>query len=139
MIPCFSARRVAEEVAFHGVTRSQQTDSAELRLPDRIGGGISNMDEWDLHGRFDLRRATMHGVRANQDAIGAATLESTGGIGHNFAQLIPVAADLQRFDLRKIDRQHQALRIVLAAKTAVHFLIDETVILDRGCPTHAAD
>ncbi len=97
------------------------------------------MQEGNRDGLLDRLAHLVHRVGGEDHELRAAAFELTCGAGHLRAERVPVARALVGFDGGEIDRQQQAARVVVAAKTRLRVAVEEPVILSGRFPTHAAD
>ena len=147
----FHHRLAGEETLFAGLTGLVHISGVEdhslpverLRDPHRVLVGpadrIGNVQEGDRHSRPDARCHLVHGVRAQQHALGAARLEATGSIFQDGRGVLPAAFVLGAFDGSEIDAVHQQRRRAQRPQPLPHMLVDQPIVFGAGFPAHPAD
>ena len=89
------------------------------------------MQKGNLAAGGDGIRYLVHGVGAQDNALGARLLEPDRGFGKDRPGAIPVAGGLTGFDVVKIDAvQHQAGG-VQPAQSRLHAFINQAIVRDR--------
>jgi hypothetical protein len=76
---------------------------------------------------------------AENQEIGAATLEAVRGSHQDFAGLVPAFFRLQARDGREIHGMEHDARRVQAAQPLAHRFIDHSIVMERRFPAHSAE
>ncbi len=81
----------------------------------------------------------VHGVGADQQALGAGGLQVAADVGEHGAGLVPGVGLLQADDAGEIDGPHHDVGRMQPAETDAHLLVDASVVHRGAFPAHAAD
>ncbi len=130
---------IAVEILFHGEAGADQADRGVARCLDDVGRGVGYMQERDADRGLDGGRHFMHGIRANDDAVGAGEFQGAGRRRQQLPGCMPIAGFLQQLHFVEIQAVEDDFGGVQAAEPLFDELIDLPVIRNRGFPAHAAD
>jgi hypothetical protein len=106
---------------------------------DTLRTGVELARERNLHGARNEIGQFVHGVRTQHYEVRSAPFELPRRIGQDATELVPLAGMLQTFHFGKIHRDQNAGCVVLAAKAALGFLVDQAIVFRRRFPAHPAD
>ena len=89
--------------------------------------------------RLHRVRHLVHGVRADEHAIGSGAFQTASGLRQQFAAAFPVPCPLAGLNLMEIHAVQDALGGMEPAEPLLHQPIDDLVVCNRAFPAHAAD
>jgi hypothetical protein len=129
----------AEERLLHGEGGAEQQHRIQSLCADRLAGGVDDVDQRQRRsGRHGVGH-DVHGVGADQDALGAAGLQAPRGLGQQCAGAVPFTLALAGGDHREVQAVQQQSRRMQRPEAITHAAVDQAVVLDGRFPAHAAD
>ena len=97
------------------------------------------MQQRDIDGSFDLLRHPVHGVRADEQEVGARGFDLLRPRREQIASFRPGVCPLQLLDGLKVDAHEGDGCAVQAPAQAPRLLIDQAIVERRAFPAHAAE
>ena len=127
------------EILLHGETGAKEADACQTRCADARRGGVGQMQQGNIDGCFDLRRDPMHGVRADEEEVGARGFDLPRPCSEQIARFGPGVRALQLLDGLKIDAHKGDRCAVQTPAQAPRLLIDQAIVERCAFPAHAAE
>ena len=127
---------LAEERQLHRELRAEQRDLFEP--VERSRGCVADVDRRDRQTGDDRLPDVVQGVAAEDEDLGARTLQRLRVRGEQLACLIPLPRCHQLVDRAHVDAENDAARGVDAAQPLVRQRVDHAVVLDRRVPGHSS-
>mgnify|MGYP006961790857 CR=1 FL=1 len=127
------------EVIFHCKSRTQEPDTTDSGLFNRVSGRVCYMQQRDGYGRLDGGSNLVHRVGAQHQEVRAGRCERPRGAGEIGTGFVPTAGMLKPFDVMKVHAVKNNLRRMKAAETLLNEFIDMPVVRHGGFPAHSAD
>ena len=127
------------ETVLHGIAGGEQERALQAPGGQRLGGLVDDVDQRHVDPAGHLGRDQMHGVGADQHAVGTGLLQAAGAGRQGFGREIPATGLLEGDDLGKIDRMQEHVRGGESADAFAYHLVDHAVVDRRALKAHAAD
>ena len=127
------------KAVFHGVARGQKQRARDALCQKRLCRFVDDVDERHAGALGHRPGDQMHGVGADQNAIGAGLGETLAGARQHVGRRIPFAGGLQLHHGVEIERAQGDLAGMEPAEPVAHGFVDELIIDGCRFPAHAAD
>jgi hypothetical protein len=127
------------ERLLHRVPSAQQRDASTSRGADRGDRGVGDVQNGNRQCCLHRVRYPMHGVGADQDAVGAGIFEAAGGFRQHRRELVPSAGPLARHDFLEVEAAQLQPGRSQAAEASADFTVDDLVVQGGRFPAHAAN
>src|SRR5271156_1110898 len=114
--PMALLQTILVERFLHRKPRPEQAHCREARGLDLSSGRIGDVKQRYMDCRLDRSGHFMHGVRTQDQKVGACSLEASRRIAHQLTGSLPIPCALQSFNVMEIDAIENNLRRMKAAQ-----------------------